>query len=43
MESDLKDLKSDYAKIAKKHSLPKFEYMNQRFEIEKLQVEKQTC
>jgi len=36
MGFDLKDLKKEYEKIAKKYSLPKFSEMNKRFEIEKL-------
>lgn len=34
-ESSLENLKKDYKKIQKKHSLPKFEELNQDFNIEK--------
>jgi hypothetical protein len=36
MTFDLKRLKAEYAQLAKKYSLPNFEVMNQKFEIEKL-------
>jgi hypothetical protein len=36
MTYDLKKLKLDYEKTAKKYSFPKFSEMNKRFEIEKL-------
>lgn len=35
MASNLKKLKNEYAKLAKKYSLPKFEDLNKKFEIER--------